>query len=406
MKFSIIKTKVFLFLMAMLFSVLFVSSINAQSGTTTINGTVSDSQGKIIPGATVKLSNEEKGFSRTVTTTNDGTFTFPLIQPGTYRLEIESNGFKKLVQSDVKALVDTPTNVSAVLEAGSVSEIVNVEANSAEALLNTQDASVGNTIVEQQVTQLPTEARSVLSLLTLQPGVTKDGYVAGARSDQSNVTLDGVDINESQTNDIGQPVLRLNSEAISEFRVTTTTANASQGRSSGAQVSLVTKGGTNEFKGSIFLAGRRTQWAANSFFNNRAGVEREKFDRDSFGGSIGGPIIKDRAFFFYSPEILRQTRGESVVRDVPLPNLGQGIVRFVNTNGQLVSVNASQVGTIFPATGGVNMSYTIMLVRRCTHWCCSLAVSMNNDCFCLQEEAKNTSKAIAKKAVIFFFINQ
>jgi hypothetical protein len=351
MKFS--NTKVFLFLIMMLFSVFFANSVNAQSGTTTINGTVTDSQGKIVPGASVRLSNKEKGFARTITTTSDGTFNFPLIQPANYVLEIEANGFKKIVQ-EVKALVDTPTNVSAILEAGNVNETVNVESNTAEALLNTQDASVGNTIVEQQVTQLPTEARSVLNLLTLQPGVTKDGYVAGTRSDQSNVTLDGVDINESQSNDISQPVLRLNSEAIEEFRVTTTTANASQGRSSGAQISLITKTGTNRFRGSMFLTGRRTAWASNNFFNNRAGVEREKFNRDSFGGSIGGPIIKDRAFFFYSPEILRQTRGESVVRDVPLPSLGQGIVRFVNSNGQLVSVNASQIANIFPATGGVN----------------------------------------------------
>lgn len=354
MKFSILKTKVGLFLAALLFSIFLINSVNAQSGTTTISGTVTDSQGKVVPGATVKLSSNEKGFSRTIETSSDGTFNFPLIQPGLYRIEIEASGFKKFVQAEVKALVDTPITVGAVLEVGNVSEIVNVEANTADSLLNTQDASVGNTIVEQQVTQLPTEARSVLSLLTLQPGVTKDGYVAGVRSDQSNVTLDGVDINESQTNDIAQPVLRLNSEAIEEFRVTTTTANASQGRSSGAQVSLVTKTGKNEFFGSGFLTGRRTAWASNTFFNNLAGVERERFDRDSFGGSFGGPIVKDRAFFFYSPEILRQTRGESVVRDVPLASLGQGLVRFTNTNGQIVSVNPTQIATIFPATLGVN----------------------------------------------------
>jgi Carboxypeptidase regulatory-like domain len=368
MSFNNLRTRGFLTLLTLAIFVFFVGNINAQSGTTTINGIVTDAQGNAIPGASVKLSNTETGFSRTITASNDGTFNFPLIQPATYRLEVEVSGFKKYV-TEVKALVDTPTNAAAVLEAGNINEIVTVTSNSAESLLNTQDASVGNTIVEQQVTQLPTEARSVLSLLTLQPGVTKDGYVAGVRSDQSNVTLDGVDINESQTNDISQPVLRLNSEAISEFRVTTTTANASQGRSSGAQISLITKGGTNEFRGSAFLTGRRTQWASNTFFNNLAGVEREKFDRDSFGGSIGGPIIKDRAFFFYSPEILRQTRGESVVRDVPLPTLGQGIVRFVNSNGQLVSVNSTQIANIFPTTvGGVNPFALQALAQAATRY--------------------------------------
>lgn len=269
-------------------------------------------------------------------------------------MEVEAAGFKKFVQAEVKASVDTPTDVTAVLEVGSVNEVVTVTSNTVETLLNTQDATVGNTFVEQQVTQLPTEARNVLSLLTLQPGVTKDGYVAGVRSDQSNVTLDGVDVNEAQFNDISQPVLRLNAEAIEEFRVTTTTANASQGRSSGAQVSLITKGGSNQFRGSAFLTGRRTAWTANNFFNNRAGVPREQLTRDTYGGAIGGPVIKNRVFFFYSPEIYREKKGETVVRVVPLPTLGQGIVRFVNNSGQLVSVNAAQIATIFPATGGVN----------------------------------------------------
>src|SRR2546430_15334058 len=140
-----------------------------------------------------------------------------------------------------------------------------------EVLVNHDDASLGNNFVNQQITQLPLEARNVLSLVTLQPGVTPSGYVTGARSDQSNITLDGVDINESQTNDVGSPVLRLNSEAIEEFRVTTANPNANQGRSSGAQISLITKSGSNNWHAALFEAHRNTVLTANDFFNNRNG---------------------------------------------------------------------------------------------------------------------------------------
>ena len=354
MSFHRIKSRSFLSLIAVVISAFLSGNINAQSGTTSVSGTVFDQQGRVISGASVKLSNAEKDFTRAATTGDKGTFSFPVIQPGTYRLEVGMNGFKRFVNNEVRAFVDTPTEISAVLQVGDINETVNVRSDAAEALLNTEDATIGNTFVSNQVTQLPTEARDVINLLTLQPGVTRFGYVVGGRSDQANITLDGVDVNEAQTNNIFSPVLRLNAEAIEEFRVTTTTANASQGRSSGAQISLVTKGGTNQLRGAIFLIGRRTGWTANDFFNNTAGVERPKFDRNVFGGAIGGPIWKSGAFFFYSYEGERTTQGATVVRVVPLPNLGQGIIRFRNTLGQIASLTCLQIMTVFPNTQGCN----------------------------------------------------
>ncbi|MGI8641169.1 MAG: carboxypeptidase regulatory-like domain-containing protein [Pyrinomonadaceae bacterium] len=354
MNFNHLKQRNFLILIVIVLFAPLSRSIIAQSGTTSVSGTVLDRRGQVIFGATVTLTNAEKGFTRTATTDDNGTFNFPVIQPGIYRLEVEMNGFKKFASSEVRASVDTPTEISAVLEIGNVSETVNVRSDTAEALLNTQDATIGSPFNSTQVTQLPTEARDIINLLTLQPGVTRFGYVAGGRSDQANITLDGVAVNEAITNDIFSPILRLNAEAIEEFRVTTTNANASQGRSSGAQISLVTRGGTNNARGAIFLTGRRTGWTANDFFNNRAGVERPKLDRNVFGGAIGGPIWKNRAFFFYSYEGERSTRGATVVRVVPLPTLGQGIVRFRNTNGQISSLDCSQITAVFPNTEGCN----------------------------------------------------
>lgn len=330
----------------------FAATAWAQAGSASVSGTVADAQGKVVAGASVTMTSVDRGTTRNVSTTSAGTFSFPSTAPGLYRLEVQAPNFKKYVQPNVKVVVETPLALSVTLEVGGVAETVTVESNSAESLVNTQDATVGNTFVSQQVTQLPTEARNVLSLLSLQPGVTKEGYVAGARSDQSNITLDGVDINEAQTNAIETPVLRLNSEAIEEFRVTTTTANASSGRSAGAQISLITKSGTNDFRGAIFLTGRRTGWSANNFFNNRSGVAREKFDKNLWGGAIGGPIVKDKMFFFYSLEQERTTRGASQLQVVPLPTLGQGFVRYVNTSGSVSQLSCAQLGAIYPNAVG------------------------------------------------------
>src|SRR5262245_24561430 len=139
------------------------------------------------------------------------------------------------------------------MEIGEVSQTVSVTVGAGEALINTQDGSLGNNFVSQQITQLPLNARNVANLLSLQPAVTPAGYVAGGRSDQANLTLDGVDVNEQQTGDAFAPVLRVTPDTVEEFRVVTTNPNANQGRSSGAQVELVTKAGNNEWHGNLFL---------------------------------------------------------------------------------------------------------------------------------------------------------
>ena len=164
MKFSIVKTKVILFLTLMLFSVFLVSSINAQSGTTGISGTVTDQNGAAVPGATVTLTNPATGFNRSVTTDSDGKFNFPGIQPATYRLEVQANSFKKLVNTSVQALVDSPIEVDLPLEPGDVSAVVDITSNTIESVVNTQDASLGNNFVPQQIIQLPADLRRVADL--------------------------------------------------------------------------------------------------------------------------------------------------------------------------------------------------------------------------------------------------
>jgi hypothetical protein len=299
-------------LLAVALLVVLASNISfGQAGTSTVRGTVTDQQGNVVAGATVTLTNLATNTSRNTTTADVGVYTFDFVPPGDYRVEVSANGFKKALVNNVHALVAQPTPVDVKLEVGNVNETVNVVANAAEQLINREDATLGNTFVPKQITELPTNARSIPALLTLQPATTRSGYVAGSRADQANVTLDGVDINETQTNNVGanvqddplaanlpanNTVLRLNAEAIQEFRVTTTNPNANQGHSGGAQISLVTRSGSNSWQGSVFELYRSKGLAANDFFNNRTGVEKPQLIRHSFGGTFGGPIMKDRAF--------------------------------------------------------------------------------------------------------------
>lgn len=336
-----------------------------QSAASTIRGVVKDPQGNLVAGATVTLTNTATNFSRTTASTSSGVFTFEQIPVGDYRMEVTATGFKKAIITDVHALVSKVTPIDVSLEVGNVSETVTVVSGAAENLINRDDGTLGNNFVNRQITQLPLEARSPLALVTLQPGVTKEGYVAGARTDQSNVTLDGVDINDAQTNAIAgvdaipnggaqltaaqsHPVLRLNAEAIEEFRVTTINANANQGRSSGAQIALVTKSGSNDWHGALFEANRNTATTANDFFNNRSGLARPKLIRNTFGGAIGGPIIKNKFFFFYSFEERRDiSEVAAPTRTVPLPSLGLGQVRYRNTAGGITTLSTAQLNSIF-----------------------------------------------------------
>jgi hypothetical protein len=326
------------FLFSLALSLVLVGVAQAQSGRATVKGLVRDQQGNVVAGATVTLSDQNKNFTRTQTSNQDGAYVFSAIPPGTYKVEVEAAGFKKTVITDVQAAVDTTLDVDATMEVGQVTETVNV-ASGTEAPLNTNDATIGTSFDRQRISELPLNAGNVVALLSLQPGVTRTGYVNGGRADQANVTLDGIDVNEQQrgldvvTDEAFASVVRVTRESLQEFRVTTTNANADQGRSSGAQVSLVTRSGSNDFHGALFETHRNTLTSANDFFNNKDGVPRPQLLRNIFGGSIGGPIKRDRAFFFFTYEGFREATATSAVREVPLPTLGQGIVRYFTESG-------------------------------------------------------------------------
>src|SRR5258708_4487802 len=356
----------------------FVTLVCAQTGTTSLCGTISGSTGAAVPKAKVTLSSAERGFERTEMTGATGGYEFLQLQPGTYQLMVEMAGFRKYAQRAVQLLVDNPTTVNVKLEVGAATEVVEVTAEGA--VINTTDASLGNAFDERQVRELPMEGRNVPDLLSLQAGVTytgnrpdvnrdtdtRSGAVNGARSDQSNVTLDGVDVNDQVQGNAFTSILPVTLDSVQEFRVTTTNANADQGRSSGAQVSLVTKSGTNKLHGSLYEYHRNTFTSANDYFVKTAELSSgqpnvpPKLIRNIFGGALGGPVLKDRFFFFINFEGARQREENSVLRIVPSDALRHGMIQYVcdptdtanctTGNSQVNVVNNSALGLVAALT--------------------------------------------------------
>jgi Carboxypeptidase regulatory-like domain len=281
-------------------------SAGAQSGTATLFGQVKDAQDADVPGATVTLTHVGTSATRTMVTGESGSYRFPALQPGEYSLKVEMDGFRTAVQHRIVLSVDTSTQVDVPLLVGSIAETVQVTADTPA--LNTSDASLGNVISGTQIRELPLEARNVVGLLGMQPGVvyipranaetTMDprfGSVSGARADQANVTLDGIDVNDAQNQNAFTSVLRVSLDAVQEFRVTTSNYGADQGRSSGAQVSLITRSGTNALSGAGFYVNRDTSFSSNEYFLKlsqlQAGNPSEppRLDKHIYGGAAGDP---------------------------------------------------------------------------------------------------------------------
>lgn len=370
------------FFAVLLFAMAVSTGAFAQS-TALLRGTVTDPQGAVIAGAKVTLSSDTTGFSRAAITGANGEYQFLQLAPGTYKIVVEVTGFTTLTRTDVQLLVNTPTTLDLRMELGKTTETVNVAAEAST--INTVDASVGNAFSETQVRELPLETRNVVQLLSLQPGVTTNGEVLGARRDQNNITLDGVDVNDNQNaglvtqnsttgstyqgingnnnnaNSGFNSVLPIPLDSVQEFRVTVGGEGADQGRSSGGQVVLVTKSGTNQLHGSLYEYNRNTATSANTWFNNQSGVPVQQLVRNQFGASIGGPIKKDRLFYFVNWEQRVDASSVAQVRAVPSETLKQGILQAQLTDGSVQTIGPSQLPQIDPLGIGLNTPYQKIL---------------------------------------------
>ena len=340
--------------------------------TTSIRGAVTDPSGAAISGASVTLTEPDAKTERQATTGVDGEYQFTFLPPGTYTLGVTATGFQRFEKTSLVLLVNTPATLNVLLKVGSASEVVTVSTE--EPALNLVDASIGNSFDEKQVTQIPLEGRNVPDLLSLQAGVaytgnrpdidkdqdTRNGSVNGARSDQSNITLDGVDVNDQANGYAFASVLPVTLDSVQEFRVTTTNYGADQGAGSGAQVALVTKSGSNQFHGAVYEYNRNTLTSANDYLIKRSelndGLPNKplKLIRNIFGASLGGPVRKDRLFFFLNYEGTQESEEQSVVRAIPTPSLCQGNVSYLNVNGGVTTLTPTDIKNIDPLHQGIN----------------------------------------------------
>ncbi len=320
--------------------------------TSSLQGTVTDAQGGVIPEAVVTATNKDTSAARKTLADTSGAYTFVQLSPGVYTIEVQKPGFSTY-QADVRLQVNLATTLAIQLEIGKTSDTVNVTAEAAQ--VNTEDATIGNPFTERQVRDLPLQTRNVVALLSLQPGVAPTGEVLGAKKDQNNITLDGVDVNDNQnsgvttTNTTGfNSALPVPLDSVQEFRTTVAGQGADQGRSAGGQVSLVTKSGSNNFHGSAYEYMRNTLTAANNWFSNRIGLPRQALVRNQYGASVGGRFVKDRVFFFANWEDRKDRSSTAQSRTVPSESFKQGIIKVALTNGQTVSLSPAQVKAIDP----------------------------------------------------------
>ena len=347
-------------LLTMLVLLIACASALAQTATSSLRGIVTDPAGALVVGATVTLESKETGFHLVHKTESDGSYQFQQVRPATYTLTIESPGFSTEV-SVVQLLVSQPATLNMVLHLVATNTTVEVDPGAGETI-NTTNAAVGNAVDEKTVEALPMEGRNVPDLLSLQPGVlylghentqdtdSRSGAVAGARSDQGNITLDGLD-NNSVLGYAFTGVLRSSIDSVEEFKVTTSNNGADTGRSSGAQVNIVTRSGTNKLHGSLYEYNRNTAFSANDWFNKNGeaseGLPNKPGEliRNTFGAAIGGPIKKDKLYYFLNFEMQRTAEAQEESLIVPNAAFRTGSISYYYNN----SSGGQSVETLSPA---------------------------------------------------------
>ncbi len=343
--------------LSILFLVIALSavSIHPQGSTSRITGLVSDINGAIISDATVTAKNEATAATQSQNTTDAGLFAFTYLQAGTYTVVVEKSGFKTFQKTGNVLTVGAPLVVDVTMEVGQPSEIVQVTGEYER--LETTSAMLGGVVDRRAIEQLPLNGRNPLNLIVLEPGLVQrtngaagsGTHVFGSRDRAHNVTIDGIDANESSVPNPQSNIFRLTPDNVQEYRVVTHNATPEFGRNSGANVAIATRSGTNEFHGDIFYFHRNSALNANEWFNNAQGVERPVLLLHQFGADGGGPIIKNKTFFFGSWQNNRIKQTQPVSASFGTPRvytaaLRSGIFRFVrgsiNVGGTTVNRNS------------------------------------------------------------------
>jgi hypothetical protein len=303
-------------------------SVPAQKTSGQISGSVIDPNGAVIGDATVKATQAGTGLERTVTASSDGNYVIPDLPIGVYRVSATKTGFKETVAENVTVNVATVTRQDFNLQIGGVGEVVTIQTSDIQ--VETETGAIGEVVNGQQVRELPLNGRSFVQLTQLQPGVSPQNnfdsknkglfsgvdFSVNGNSAQSNLFLtDGANNNDTGSN---RTILLYPSiEAIAEFKMLRNSYGPEYGQAAGAIISIATRGGENKFHGSLFYFGRNDALNSREYFVTRVNGPKDKLRRNDFGGSLGGPIIKNRLFFFYSEEVNKEIRGQARFGNVP-----------------------------------------------------------------------------------------
>ena len=362
----------------LLLTLCLVGLASGQGTTSRVTGTVIDEKGSVVPGAVVTLTNEATQSVLTTETSSGGTYVFDQIQVGKYTVAVEKQGFKKAVSVGNTANINQPLTIDITLEIGGLAETVQI-VSSAEAVQTSSSGNIGNTVEQRTLVTLPivgNRGRNPLEFINFQPGVVTGAntgggiHVHGSRDRAFNFTLDGIDINETSAGGSNFTPIRTNPDSLQEFQVVTGNFTADLGRSSGAQVTLVTKSGSNDFHGSLFEFYQTPRFHANEYNNIINRAQRPQFVQHIFGGSLGGPVYlprfgeggpthysgKNKTFFFTNLQLLRTSQSFFVNRTVYTQQARAGIYRYV-VGG--VNRNATQASPSVDANGNPLPGLTI-----------------------------------------------
>ena len=326
----------------------------AQTLTSRVEGTVQDETGGVIPGASVTMTAVDTGVVRETVTNDRGLYLFPQVPPGAYRVEAALAGFRTTVVEDVRVALNAPTFIDIVVEVGTLTQTVVVTASEAQSLINRATAAINTNLSRQQVRDLPLNGRSVIQLALTQAGVTGRGgartaSINGTRGTFNNYTLDGVTNQDAfiRTDSLFG-IIPLKESFIDEIGITTANSDVDAGLGA-SQTRFVTRSGSNAFNTEAFVYHRNESFNATNFFNKVAGIEKERTRVHEFGVNVGGPIIRDKFFFFVNYEEEREPSTSSVVRTVLTDSARGGDFSYVRQdNGRIATVNLFELTGIIP----------------------------------------------------------
>jgi hypothetical protein len=358
----------------------------AQGGaSSSLSGTVKDRDGGVIPGATVTIKNNATGVTQSLVTNGEGAYAAPTLNPGTYTVTIEITGFKKAEYPEVRLLAGQPATINTTLEVGGVSEVVTV--TSATDLVRLESPTVSSTVSAEFIKSVPALSRNALDFLVFLPGVetpganARESRISGLPETTINITIDGVSTsNNLQSTDGFFTMVTPRLDAIEEVTLTTANAGADSSAHGATQVRFVTKSGTNSYKGTVYEYFQHSSLNTNTFFNRLDGLGKPRATVNTYGGSIGGPIVipglidgRGKAFFFFNEEISdtprENPRGRLILRDAAVLgnfSYGVGTVRTVNlldlarANGQLATHDPTilallnSISDVTKTTGTIN----------------------------------------------------